>query len=185
MNLKRIYLFLLFILIVQFIHAQINPPSLSNLRKKSISTSGQTIKLDSLSLIPGSVIVEGVSPYYYKVDEVNGTITWLEKPNKENVIVTYRIFPYKLNAVARHLNYDSIRYNFTSLKTPASEYLYNIKTGEKKLLKQQKANGHPSSPAIHLNIFFSMIIFRSSIKLINNLEKHLAYLQCLPLLLPV
>ena len=99
-------------LVVQFLHAQINPTSLSNLRKKIISTKQQTIKLDSLSLIPGSVIIEGVSPYYYKVDEVNGTITWLEKPNQENVSVTYRIFPYKLNAVVRHLNYDSIRYNF-------------------------------------------------------------------------
>lgn len=32
---------------------------------------------------------------------------------------------------------DSIRYYFTSLSTPATEYMYNIKTGEKKLLKQQ------------------------------------------------
>ncbi|MBK7306265.1 MAG: hypothetical protein IPI88_04010 [Chitinophagaceae bacterium] len=72
------------------------------------------MKLDSLSLIPGSVVIEGVSPYYYKVDEVNGTITWLDKPNRENVTVTYRIFPYKLNAVVRHLNYDSIRNNFLS-----------------------------------------------------------------------
>lgn len=33
---------------------------------------------------------------------------------------------------------DSIRYYFTSLSTPAAEYSYNLKTGEKKLLKQQK-----------------------------------------------
>ena len=33
---------------------------------------------------------------------------------------------------------DSIRYYFTSLSTPGSEYMYNLKTGEKKLLKQQK-----------------------------------------------
>ncbi|HVF97727.1 MAG TPA: S9 family peptidase [Flavisolibacter sp.] len=32
---------------------------------------------------------------------------------------------------------DSIRYYFTSLSTPGAEYMYNIKTGEKKLLKQQ------------------------------------------------
>ena len=63
---------------------------------------------------PGSVTIDGVSPFYYKVDEVNATITWLEKPAKETVTVTYRVFPYKLNAVARHLNYDSIRYNFIS-----------------------------------------------------------------------
>lgn len=37
---------------------------------------------------------------------------------------------------------DSIRYYFTSLSTPASEYLHNLKTGEKKLLKQQKVGGN-------------------------------------------
>jgi hypothetical protein len=99
---------------VQFIHAQINPPSLSNLRKISVSTKDKTVKLDSLSLVPGSVLVDGVSPYYYKVDEVNATIIWLEKPGKENVTVIYRVFPYKLNAVVRHFSYDSIRNNFLS-----------------------------------------------------------------------
>ncbi len=114
LKLKRIYLLLLFIFSVQFIHAQIDPPPRSNLHKINISTKEQTIKLDSLSLVPGSVNIEGVSPYYYKVDEVNATITWLENPNRETVTVTYRVFPYKLNAVVRHLNYDSIRNNFLS-----------------------------------------------------------------------
>jgi hypothetical protein len=102
---------------VQCIHAQINPPSLSNLRKKGISTRQKTVKLDSLSLIPGSVTIENVSPYFYSVDEVNGTITWLDTPNQQNVTVTYRVFPYKLNAVVRHLNYDSIKLNFLSNNT--------------------------------------------------------------------
>ncbi len=67
-----------------------------------------------MSLVPGSVVIEGVSPFYYKIDEVNATITWLDKPEKENATITYRVFPYKLNAVVSHLNYDSIRYNFLS-----------------------------------------------------------------------
>ncbi len=112
MKLKKLYLLLLFTLAVQFIHAQINPPSLSNLRKISISTKDKTVRLDTLSLVPGSVTVDGLPASYYKVDEVNGTITWLNKPNKENVTVTYRVFPFKLNAVVRHFSYDSIRNNF-------------------------------------------------------------------------
>lgn len=99
---------------VLLIHAQITPAPLSNLYKKTINTADKVIELDSLSLIPGSVSIDGISPYFYKVDEVNGTITWLEKPNRQYVTVTYRVFPYKLNAVARRLNYDSIRYNFLS-----------------------------------------------------------------------
>ncbi|MEO7307920.1 MAG: hypothetical protein ABIR78_14630 [Ferruginibacter sp.] len=110
---------------VPTLYAQINLPSLSNLHTITVSTREQIIKLDSLSLVPGSVIIEGVSPSYYKVDEVNATITWLGKPIMENVRVTYRVFPYKLNAVVSHLNYDSIRYNFLS-NTP-----FTIKVGSK------------------------------------------------------
>ena len=112
MKLKRLYISLLLIFTVQFVCAQINPPSLSNLRTITVSTKDKTVKLDSLSLVPGSVTVEGVSAYFYKIDEVNATLTWLDKPGKENVTITYRVFPYKLNAVVRHFSYDSIRNNF-------------------------------------------------------------------------
>ncbi len=37
---------------------------------------------------------------------------------------------------------DSLRYDFTSLTTPATTYLYNLKTGKKKVLKQQKVGGN-------------------------------------------
>ncbi len=99
---------------MQILTAQINPPSLSNLYKRYISTKDQTVKLDSLSLVPGSVLIKDVSAFYYKVDEINATITWLEKPDQETVLVTYRVFPYKLNAVTRRFSYDSIRNNFLS-----------------------------------------------------------------------
>jgi oligopeptidase B len=36
---------------------------------------------------------------------------------------------------------DSIRFYFSSLSTPGAEYLYNLKTEQKKLLKQQKVGG--------------------------------------------
>ncbi|MCB0710468.1 MAG: hypothetical protein KDC15_13885, partial [Chitinophagaceae bacterium] len=91
---------------------EITPAPLSNLHTISISTNKKTIRIDSMSLVPGSVTIQGVSPYFYKVDEVNATITWLDKPPQETVKVTYRSFPYKLNAVTSRYNYDSIRYNF-------------------------------------------------------------------------
>ncbi|MFZ1786562.1 MAG: hypothetical protein WAU23_15250 [Ferruginibacter sp.] len=90
-----------------------------------ISTTEKTVKLDSLSLVPGSVIIKDVSPFYYKVDDVNATITWLEKPPVARAEISFRVFPYKLNAVISHLNYDSIRYNFLSSKP------FTITTGAK------------------------------------------------------
>lgn len=43
---------------------------------------------------------------------------------------------------------DSIRYYFTSLTTPAAEYMYNLKNGQKKLLKQQNA-GKEYNPELY------------------------------------
>jgi len=65
-----------------------------------------------MSVVPNTVTIEGAFPYTYKVDEVNGTITWTTPPAKDSVLITYRTFPFRLNAVSRHFNYDSVKLNF-------------------------------------------------------------------------
>ncbi|WP_460554111.1 hypothetical protein [Ferruginibacter profundus] len=105
------YLFVVLIFFVHTLYAQ-NPASLSNLRKKFVPVTSNIIKLDTLSIVPNSVSIANVLPAAYKVDEVNGTITWISKPAVPSVWITYRVFPYKLNAVVKHYDYDSIRYNF-------------------------------------------------------------------------
>ena len=70
------------------------------------------VRLDSMSIVPNSVAITGVFPSFYKVDEVNSTLTWIGKPAADSVLVTYRVFPYRLNAVARHLDYETVRNNF-------------------------------------------------------------------------
>ena len=110
----RLYSFCCFLFAVHTIHAQVNPSPLSNLHKKYISTRTRVVKLDSMSLVPNTVSIANVFPYTYKVDEVNGIITWTSKQANDSVLVTYRTFPFKLNAIARHFNYDSIKNNFLS-----------------------------------------------------------------------
>lgn len=105
----RIYLLLLSLLLVQVSLAQQNP--LSNLHTKYISTKKAVVKVDSLSLVPGSVIIAGIPSSDYTVDEVNGSIKWLTNTLPDSVRITYRQFPYKLNAVVRHFSYDSVRNN--------------------------------------------------------------------------
>jgi hypothetical protein len=105
----RIYLLLLSLLFVQVSPAQQNP--LSNLHTKYISTKAKLVKLDSLSLVPGSVSIYNLPSSAYTVDEVNGTILFTGATVPDSVRVIYRQFPYKLNAVVRHFTYDSVRNN--------------------------------------------------------------------------
>ncbi len=88
------------------------PVSLSNLRTKLVPVTNEPVKLDSSSIVPNSVNIVNVPSSNYKIDEVNATITWINKPSLESILVTYRVFPFKLNAVIKHYIYDSIKYNF-------------------------------------------------------------------------
>ncbi len=120
------YLLFFFIFFVQVAHAQ-KPAPLSNLRKKIIAVNEGLVKLDSLSIVPHSVSIDNVSASAYLIDEVNATLTWLTKPAVQTVLVTYRVFPFKLNAAVKRYNYDSIRYNFIN-NSPVTFNLNNKQT---------------------------------------------------------
>ena len=116
MNRPQKYLLLLLLFCVQAVYAQ--KPSASNLHKKLLAVNGSVVKLDSMSIVPGSVSIENIAASTYKVNELTSTLTWIKKPDTAFVWVTYRVFPFRLDAVVKHYNYDSIRYNF-SLEKPA------------------------------------------------------------------
>ena len=84
----------------------------SNLHKKFIQVKKGPVQIDSVSIIPQTFSVAGFADSSFILDFVNATITWKQKPNLDSVFVSYRTFPYKLNAVAKRLNYDSIEGNF-------------------------------------------------------------------------
>ena len=125
LNPKRIYLLLLMMLPLFCAYAQNGLPATSNLRKKLVNTSSGSVTLDSLSIVPGSTIVEGVAATDYILDEIKATIGFSRQLPQENVWVTYRVFPFKLNAINRRYNYDSIRFNFIAEGAP------RVRTGVK------------------------------------------------------
>jgi hypothetical protein len=105
----RIHFLILFLLFTQGILAQ-DPSSLSNLRKKYISTTQGKVQFDSLSIVPNTFTINDFPPGMYQVDYA--TLQWKTKPSVEKVLISYRVFPYRLNAVIKRFNYDSVRYNF-------------------------------------------------------------------------
>lgn len=104
---------IIFAISVSFAIGQRKPANLSNLRRKYISTKDVSARFDSLSVVPNTFVIKDVPAFAYELDEVNAVIKWKIKPVAETVYITYRVFPYKLNAVSRQFNFDSIRYNFT------------------------------------------------------------------------
>ena len=87
-------------------------PSLSNIRTKKISTKRGPVKIDSLSLVPNSVFIAGSTKQDYRIDAVNAQLTWINAPFFDSVTITYRVFPYKLNAQTNHMKFDDIKNNF-------------------------------------------------------------------------
>lgn len=83
----------------------------STLRKKKIPAHG-FVQLDSLSIVPATLSTEGIDSSYYFLDIVNATLTWNKQTTTDSVLVTYRVFPYRLNKIAHRYSFDSIRNNF-------------------------------------------------------------------------
>ena len=63
-------------------------------------------------IIPNTFYIIDISKQDYNINEVNAVITWNKKPIQDSIIVTYRVFPYKLNAVSRRMDYALIKDRF-------------------------------------------------------------------------
>ncbi|HEY0298784.1 MAG TPA: hypothetical protein VGB84_06150 [Arachidicoccus sp.] len=100
---KRLLIFLTICFTVLSVQAQLH----SNLRKKNISTN-ETISIDSLSIVPGSFMIDDVDSSFYKLDNVTSRLLWLKRPVHDSVKISYRVFPFRLNASASHYTLDSI-----------------------------------------------------------------------------
>ena len=116
MNSQRIYLLIVLLLLFGDCFSQTNPEHLSNLRKKYISTKVNPVQFDSSSVIPNTVSIAGISSDAFQIDYVNALLTFTTAHLPDSVYVTYRVFPFRLNNVARHFNYDSVRFNFEKEK---------------------------------------------------------------------
>ncbi len=93
-----------------------NPAPGSNLRRKFVSTKINPVRFDTNSVIPNTVAIPGIANDAVTIDYVNAFITWKSQSLPDSVLITYRVFPFRLNSVKRHFNYDSIRFNFATEK---------------------------------------------------------------------
>jgi hypothetical protein len=86
-------------------------PSISNLRQKKIAVTDSAI-IDTLSIVQNTFSVVGVDNNDYALDFITTLLRWNTKPAADSIIIIYRVFPYRLNPVARRMQFDSVLNNF-------------------------------------------------------------------------
>ncbi|MDD4214274.1 MAG: hypothetical protein PHR81_05640 [Bacteroidales bacterium] len=121
------------------LHAQ----DFSNFRLKKITVDNDTIILDTLSLIPKSIIITtdvGLTPdtSKYFIDYVNGMLIFTDKNYYENELkntnlnISYRVFPILFSAVRSHKKSTLINDATKEIKNP---FLYQYKTTTEDVFK--------------------------------------------------
>lgn len=95
------------ILCVNFTHAQ-EKGSPSNLRYKKIAAKEDSVKLDTLSIVPRTVLIDEVGDSLYMIDYANAVLKWLSKEHPDTVTIKYRVFPFRFTSVVKRFNLDSV-----------------------------------------------------------------------------
>ncbi|MCZ2459323.1 MAG: hypothetical protein LC128_06820 [Chitinophagales bacterium] len=107
--LTRISLIIVVVLTSLWAGAQLPVPNTaSNLRHRTVKVGADTLKIDSLSIIPNTFSIVNIPPDDYKIDYVGSKLFWIKKPDTDSVTLHYRVFPYQLNFVAQRLPLDSV-----------------------------------------------------------------------------
>jgi len=107
--------FIIFLLNLPAVLVKAQAPSvLSNVRTKKVPVSAKGIQLDTLSIVPSSFRIITAVPPAYIVDELNATLSWTTRPNVDSILVTYRVFPFRLNQPVQRLNYEEVKNNFVT-----------------------------------------------------------------------
>jgi len=65
-----------------------------------------------MSIVPNSFSIKDIPASDYRLDFVKAVLHWKKRPTADSVIITYRVFPFQLNAAVQRMRYDSVMNNF-------------------------------------------------------------------------
>lgn len=101
----------------------------SNLRVKTLRVTNDTLRIDTLSILPTGFMVTDVPAADYRLDPANSLLIWLKKPEMDSVKLVYRVFPYNLSAAANRMSYDSVVNRFYAKPFAFNQRLSNEQRG--------------------------------------------------------
>jgi hypothetical protein len=77
-----------------------------------ISTRTKFIRLDTLSIVPETFQISGVDTDAYILDEAGALFKWQQSPDRDSVLVTYRVFPIFFIKPLMRMNYEDVKNRF-------------------------------------------------------------------------
>lgn len=109
----------------------------SNLRYAVLPLQGDTLTLDSLSLVPGTLKLwtanGGVlDTADYELRAFESKLIWKKKPAADSIKFSYRVYPFKLGGETYHKSFA--RYQEYSANSVARPFLYNPEEEKTKLI---------------------------------------------------
>lgn len=104
-GLRRILLVLIPLMMTFWSHAQL---PVSNMRHRVFAVAADSIRFDTISIIPETFFVEGIQATDYRLDFINAILFWNKKPSADSIRISYRVFSFKLNPVTQRMRADSV-----------------------------------------------------------------------------
>jgi len=111
--LRSISLLVAILLLALAARAQAPAQLRSNLRQQKIAVTADTLRLDTLSIIPKTFTIPGIDSTDYELDFINALLIWKKRPATDSISISYRVFNYRLNPVTQRIPFDSVRNNIS------------------------------------------------------------------------
>ena len=100
---------------------------LSNVWKRSIFIESDTTFVDSLTIVPGSLIIKSDHSVSYHVLNNPSRLAWIKKPTVSFIEIEYRVLPIVIKNNYNRLSFDSVFYRFGATPVKLTNDRYNAK----------------------------------------------------------
>ncbi|HLP21766.1 MAG TPA: hypothetical protein VK174_15745, partial [Chitinophagales bacterium] len=111
--------------------------TLSNIRYKTYGLAGDTLKLDSLSVVPNTIVVrngsgEIVDTSSYTIRAFESKLIWNKKPAADSIKIFFRVYPFALADETANKSFS--RYMEGNANALANPFVYNPEDAANKLI---------------------------------------------------
>lgn len=114
----------LFIVLPLLLHAQYKPdPTMSNLRIKKLAVGKRdTLQIDSLSLVAGTVNIVSIPPEDYHILPERSLLVWKQRPAQDSVVLSYRVLPVSFSHQYAHKSTKAVDSNMIFMIYRQNDY---------------------------------------------------------------